>query len=133
MSTQRFSVVPEGDVLERVEVEVGAELAVEDAEHVLVELGGDPGRVVVGGLQRRAVLDQVRAEQEVVVGPEQVRHPRQEAGALGGLEVADRAAEEGDHARAAERHPLEVALEVADEAVDDDPVLGGDRLRPSRG
>ena len=43
--------VEEGDVLERVGVEVGVELAVEDVEHVLVELGGDPGGVVVGGLE----------------------------------------------------------------------------------
>ena len=40
-----------GDVLEGVEVEVGGELAVEDREDVLVELGGDAGGVVVGGLQ----------------------------------------------------------------------------------
>ncbi len=80
-----------------------------------------PGGVVVGGLERRAVLHQVGAEQEPVLGAEEVRDAREEAGALGGLEVADRAAEEGDHARALERHALEVALEVADQAVDGDP------------
>ena len=53
MSIQRFSVVVAGDVLEGVEVEVGAELAVEHAEDVLVELGGDAGGVVVGGLEQR--------------------------------------------------------------------------------
>ena len=58
--------VVEGDVLEGVEVEVGAELAVEHAEHVLVELGRDAGGVVVGGLERVAVLDQVGAEQQAV-------------------------------------------------------------------
>ena len=46
--------VPEGDVLEGVEIEVGVELAVEDVEDVLVELGGDARGVVVGGLERLA-------------------------------------------------------------------------------
>ena len=60
-------------MLEGVEVEVGAELAVEDREHVLVELGGDALGVVVGGLEAAAVLDQVGAEQEVVAGEHQGR------------------------------------------------------------
>src|SRR3712207_7078029 len=37
-------------------VEVGAELAVEHAEHVPVELRGDPGGVVVGAHQPARVL-----------------------------------------------------------------------------
>ena len=36
--------VPERDVVERVDVEVGAQLAVEHAQHVAVELGGDARR-----------------------------------------------------------------------------------------
>ena len=51
----------------RLGVEVGAELAVEHEQHVAVELGGDPGAVVVGGDQPGPVLDQVGAEQEPVV------------------------------------------------------------------
>ena len=92
-----------GDVLEGVEVEVGAELAVEDGEDVLVELGGDAGGVVVGGLEAGAVLDQVGAEQEVVAGAEQRRDPLEEGVALARVEVADRAAEEGDQPRAGRR------------------------------
>ena len=88
-----------GDVLEGVEVEVGAELAVEHLEHVLVELGGDPGGVVVGGLEPGAVLDQVGAEQELVAGAEQRRDPLEEGLALARVEVADGAAEEGDQPR----------------------------------
>ena len=67
-----------GDVLELVGVEVGAELAVEDGEDVLVELGGDAGGVVVGGLEPGGVLDQVGAEQEPVLGAEQCRDPGEE-------------------------------------------------------
>ena len=41
--------VPPGHVVEPVEVEVGAEVAVEDGEHVAVERRRHPGGVVVGG------------------------------------------------------------------------------------
>src|SRR5204863_38181 len=75
------------------------------------------------------VLRQVGAQQEVIVLAEEVGHAGEEARALGRLEVADRAAEQRNHARPSQRDPLEVALEVADEAVDDDLVLGRDRLR----
>ena len=46
--------VEERDVLEGVDVEVGAELAVDDVQHVAVELRRDARRVVVGGLEDRA-------------------------------------------------------------------------------
>ena len=58
--------VEERDVLEGVDVEVGAELAVDDVQDVAVELGRDARRVVVGGLEHRRVLDEVGAEQQVV-------------------------------------------------------------------
>src|SRR5262249_19105063 len=74
-------------------------------------------------------LDEVGAQEEAVLGAEQVADPAQEAGPLMGPEVADRAAEERDDARSLDRHALEVELEVADEAVDADPlVLRGDRV-----
>ena len=110
--------VPEGDVLEGVGVEVGAELAVEHVEDVLVELGGDPGGVVVGGLEPGPVLDQVGAEQEAVARVHQGRDPGEERAPRRGAEVADRAAEEGDQRALLARHPLEVGLVVADDAVD---------------
>ena len=124
-----------GDVLEGVEVEVGAELAVEDLEHVLVELGGDPLGVVVGGLEAGRVLDQVGAEQEVVAGEHQRRDPAHEGAALVGVEVADRAAEEGDQAPfAGVGDALEVVLEVADEAAHVEPrVLARPAARRSAG
>ena len=51
-------------------VEVGAELAVEHVQDVAVELGGDAGRVVVGGDEPVGVLHEVGAEQERVAGLE---------------------------------------------------------------
>jgi hypothetical protein len=55
--------------------------------------------------------------------------------ALRGLEVADRAAEEGDEARAVLGQPVEVALEVGDDAVHlEGRVVGGQaRQRPLDG
>ena len=50
-------------------------------EHVLVELGGDALRVVVGGFEAVDVLHEVEAEQQVVVGAETVRDLAQELGA----------------------------------------------------
>ena len=66
------------------------------AQHVLVELGGDALRVVVRGVEAVDVLDEVDAEQEVVVGAEPVAISRRNSAAGGGQEIADRAAEERD-------------------------------------
>ncbi len=54
--------IPERDVLEAVEIEVGAELTVEHREDVLVERRRDSGGVVVGRLHGRLILDQIGAQ-----------------------------------------------------------------------
>ena len=92
--------VEQRDVLEVVGVEVGVELAVEHAQHVAVELGGDALGVVVGRLEHARVLDEVGAHQQVVLRAEQARDLAQEAAPAARREVADRAAEERDDARA---------------------------------
>ncbi len=110
--------VEQGDVVEVLGVEVGVQLAVEHAQHVAVELGGDALRVVVGGLEHLRVLDQVGAHQQVVLGAEQAGDLAQHAPAAAGREVADRAAEERHDARSdGGRHAVEMTLEVADHAV----------------
>src|SRR5919205_1268117 len=58
--------VVERHVVERVDVEVGAQLAVDHAQHVAVELRGDAGAVVVGRFDHGGVLHQIRPQQEVV-------------------------------------------------------------------
>ena len=88
--------VVEGDVVEARRVEIAVEIGVDDVQHVAVELRGHAGGVVVGGLERRPVLDQVGADQEPVVGPEHRAHAAQERAPLAAVEVAERAAEEGD-------------------------------------
>ena len=120
--------IPEGDVLERVGVEVRLELAVEHVEDVLVELRGDAGGIVVGGLEGGGVLDQVRAEQEAVARVHQGGDPGEERAPGPGAEVADRAAEEGDQRPLGPGDPLEVGLVVADDALDREPRVLVDEL-----
>ena len=123
--------IEEGDVVERLRVEVRAELAVDHREDVAVERGRHPGRVVVGGFEDSDVLDEVRPEQEVVVGPERRGEVAQEGAARARQEVADRAAEEGDDPGDPGRRgrdPVQVALEVADDPVDFEAGIGGEEL-----
>jgi hypothetical protein len=53
-------------------------------QHVAVELGGDPGGVVVGGDQPSGVFDQVSAEQQAVAGDQALREGAQEPGGCAG-------------------------------------------------
>src|SRR5262245_26388426 len=102
-------------MLERVEVEVRAELAVEHAEDVAVERGGHACTVVVGGDQTATVLHEIGAEQEPVVVLERGVEVEQEPAALRRCQVADGAPEEGDDAPPVLRNGSEMALEVTDD------------------
>ena len=75
--------VAPGDVVEGVGIEVGAELAVEHAQHVAVELGGHAGGVVVGGDEPVDVLHEVGAEEERVAGLEGRRRRRRGTALVG--------------------------------------------------
>jgi hypothetical protein len=91
--------VEEGDVVEALGLEVGAELAVDDAQDVAVEGGRDAGGVVVRGLDAARVLDEVDAEQQRAVRPEQAADAAQEPAPGSGPEVADGAASSSPVAR----------------------------------
>ena len=58
----------EGVVAEAVEAEVAAQLAVNAGQQVQVEVAGDAGRVVVGGVQQVRVFLQVHADQDAAAG-----------------------------------------------------------------
>jgi hypothetical protein len=110
-------VVP-GVVPERVGPEVGAEAPVDHAQDVAVEAGGDAGGVVVRGLQHRAVLHEVDAEQQPIATPQQATHLRQQGQPRRRVEVADGAPEEEHEPAAAGRGDVdEVLLEIADDRV----------------
>jgi hypothetical protein len=108
--------VPERHVLERRRVEVGTQFAVDDVQHVAVELGGDAGRVVVGGNQHVRRLHQVGAEEQPLARIQFGAQVVQELGAFGGHQVADGSAEERHQPGAAGRQRGEVPGEVADDA-----------------
>ena len=110
--------VPERDVGERVEVEVGVEAVVEHLQAVRDEPGGDPARVVVGRDQAVGALDQVRAEQQPVAGVHGVGERAEEGCALLDVEVPDRSTQEGDHAPTALGKVPEVQREVTDQGLD---------------
>ena len=105
-------------------------VAVEHAQHVAIELGGDARGVVVRGNEAVDVLDEVGAEQERVAGCETARDLGEELRAFLGREVADRAAEERDDPASAGGDLVEMVFEVADDGVHlDAVVLAGDRRR----
>src|SRR5215469_12028420 len=58
--------VPDGEMPELLDGEVGVQIAVDDFEDVAVELRRDAGRVVVGAEQAADVFDQVRPQEEGV-------------------------------------------------------------------
>ena len=124
------SLVVDRDVIERFEVEVGAELAVHDLEDVLVERLGHALRIVICGLQPADVLDEIGTEQEVVVAVQAARDGAEETTTGVGEQVADRPTEEDDEATAVVREQLQVAVEVADNGFDlDAGILVLDRAR----
>ena len=61
--------VPTRDVLEALDIEVAAELAVDHMQDVAVELRRHAARVVVRRLEPRWVLDEIGAEQQGLAGP----------------------------------------------------------------
>ena len=79
MSTQRFSSSQKATCSNASRSKSASSSRLSTLRTFLLNSAVTPGGVVVGGLQRLAVLDQVGAEQEVVLRPEQVRDPGQEA------------------------------------------------------
>ena len=73
-----------GPVLELVRVEVAAELGVDAGQQVQGEAGGDAAAVVVRGLEHRAVLAQVDADQHAVLGAERRAYAAEECPAWRG-------------------------------------------------
>src|SRR6266545_6195589 len=114
-----FDVI-EGDVAVRLGMEVGFEPVVHDAQNVAVELRGYASAVVVRRLQHRLVLDEVDAEQEPAIRIKQAANVSQECPPLVRLEVADGAPQKDREAVPfGWGHRAQVALEVADDRVDD--------------
>ena len=130
--------VIEGAVLEGPRIEVGAELVVEHQQHVAVEFGGDALAVVVGRLDPRDLLAEVDAHEKPVAGSHRGPNPRQQADRGRRIEIADRAAKEGEQRRVGDpARQVELLRDVGDGRLDRQagilaPELGG-RLAQERG
>ena len=110
--------------------EVGAEITVRGREAVPHELFRHPGGVVVRALDHGGILHEVDAEQEGVTGSERGSDCPEQRRASLWVEIADRAAEERDHAALTGWDRGEVAFEVADDAMHRDRRIAlRDRLR----
>ena len=87
--------VVEGQMLETVDVEIAAELAVDPLQEVEVERGGHPGPVVVGGIQDLAAPSSDRRRSASRrPGPRMSRAVGKKRHGRIGLEIADRRARE---------------------------------------
>jgi len=99
-------------VLEGLGLEVRPQAGVHHAQDVPVELGRDPGSVVVGGVQPCLVLDEVEPDEEGVAGSELAGDRAQEGRDLGRVEVADRPRQEERETCAAGTEGGQVLQEV---------------------
>jgi hypothetical protein len=79
--------VEERDVVERIDVEVRVELAVDHVQHVAVELRGHALAVVVRGLEHLRVLDEVGAEEAGDRRAQRLRQPRRKRRRLPGVKL----------------------------------------------
>src|SRR5581483_10563653 len=86
-------------VLEGVELERAAELAIDALEQVAVELGGNARLVVISGGEHLASLDQIDADDQHGASAEDFCRVAQERRRFIWLEIADGRAGEEAHAR----------------------------------
>ena len=69
----------ESSMRESGQVEIRAELPIQDAKNVQVEFGGDTGAIVVGGLDNGRVLPEISAKQKLVARAHLRRNPTKNA------------------------------------------------------
>src|SRR5450759_4966601 len=86
--------VVEGVMLETVELESGADLAIDAHQQIEIELGGDALGVVIGGVENVRRLDQIGADDQRRARPKNMRGIAQELRRLKRLEIADGGARE---------------------------------------
>ena len=104
--------VPQRDVLELVDSEVGAELPVDHEQDVAVELRRHPGRIVVRALQPVGVLDEVRPEEEGIPGTERSPDLREKGRSGLWFEITDCGADKRNHSAPAARNGTKIPLEI---------------------
>ena len=81
--------VVEGVVLEGVELEGAAQFAIDAHQQIEIELGGDAGRVVIGGVEHLYRLDQIDADDQRRARAQDAAGIAQERRRFVRLEIAD--------------------------------------------
>ena len=90
--------VVDGAVREFRKIEVAIETPVQMLEHVEIEQCGDPGSIVVSGLDDFDRFLEICADEKVFTFGQRVAHDGQECRQLHIVQIADRAAQENRHA-----------------------------------
>ena len=89
ISTRESSRIPHGAMVERGHVEIGAHLAVEPHQQVLVERRGHAERIVIGQQQVTLRLDEIGADNEGIARPQRRADRLEKRAGPGRVEVAD--------------------------------------------
>src|SRR5580765_407646 len=122
--------IPARLVDEALLLERPVQLPVDGGESVADERLSNPPSVVVRRLQSRNVLDEVDSEQKRIVLGERSAQGCEEPPPLLGVQVPDRASQEGDQPAVVPGEYAKIAFEVTDDRMHEDPRVGGrDRLR----
>ena len=85
----RFVLVPASAMHEKTRPETRAQLAADAREDVAIEIRCYPGRIVVSGQQRVAILDVIYAQQQQIAGGQLGAQAAQQGSGLRRFEVAD--------------------------------------------
>ena len=96
IALRRHSSRPAGFVSELLEIEIGAEFAIDAREDVHIEGSGDAGGIVVGEQLCGDVFLEVGADEKGIAGRQDRTHLAEKIVGRGPIEIADGAAEEKD-------------------------------------
>src|SRR5450631_3725205 len=80
--------VVESVMLEGIELEIAAQLAIDANQQIEIEFGGDAVLVVIGGVENFGILDQVGADNQRCARAQDLRDVAQEGRRLMRLEIA---------------------------------------------
>src|SRR5262249_23808788 len=117
----RLTLVPQRDVSELLQPEIGAQLPVEALKDVLVECGGYALRIVIGGQHDPRVLAQIGAEEQVVPGGEHGAYIGEQRDLSQRIVVAKAGADEQHQARPGQPTDVrELILVTTDHRMEDE-------------
>src|SRR4030095_3873289 len=81
--------VPDGFMIELIDLEISAKLTIDSYQKVAIECGGHAARIVIGKPKILRGLDEIRPNQQRITDPQMTSDPPQERIGTGRVEVAD--------------------------------------------